>query len=181
MERQPPLRQGRARYVGMALVGRAKLETDELTLRRVAVVLECASLEGDKAAIAKHGVTLRTVQRWREAFRTREKVAQYVALHRKALSEEYNLKASEAMQAHATMLFKLALKPNLDSEMVRAVNDGMRSIHQFILLEKSLDGRLAGVDVFGDGSQARIQAPEHVDAAFEVVEDGAADPTPDPD
>ncbi len=83
-------------------MGRAKLETDEFTLRRVAVVLECASLEGDKAAIAKHGVTLRTLARWREAFRTRDKVAQYVSLHRKALSEEYNLKASEAMQAHAT-------------------------------------------------------------------------------
>ncbi len=162
-------------------MGRAPLESDELTLRRVAVVLEYAALNGDKAAAEEYKTKVRTIQYWRNAFRTREKVAQYCALHRKALSEECNRKASEALLAHANMLMRLAMKPDIEPEMVRAINDGMRSLEQFMLLDKSLDGRLAGVDVFGDGSQARIQAPVDVDAAFEIIGDSPDDPPPDPD
>lgn len=157
-----------------------RIEESGDTMMRVAIVLQHAAMHGEKAAAAEYGYSTQTVRRWKAAFRTHEKVRAFVALHRKALSEECNRKASEGLMAAADFIVRCATGTDQSPEMLRAVNDGARTLAQYLTLDKAIEGRLSGIDVFGNGSPSSLPAPHSVDAEL-VVDESESDPSTEAD
>lgn len=155
-------------------------ENEDLLLRVARVLQHNHANHSDKLTCAEYGISMRTLQRYKEAFRTREKVANFVALQRKALGEKVYAKATEAFVALADKFIRVSLSDDLSPEMMREANEALKTIGQFITLDKAIEGRLGGVDVFGNGSSSSLPAPHSVDAEL-VVDESESDPSTEAD
>lgn len=158
------------------------MEENEDILSRVARVLQHNHVNhSDKMTCDEFGISERTLQRYKEAFRTREKVANFVALQRKALNERLHAKAVKAFESCADRCIRASLTDDLSPEAMRENNEAMRTLGQFLALDKAIEGRLNGVDVFGDSGTTGLPAPRSVDAEYQIADSDADDPPPDPD
>jgi hypothetical protein len=131
---------------------------------RAAQLIVEATLDGDDAVTKRHAVSLRTLQRWRQALGTDDKLAQPVADRKSLIEAKWADTIPAALRSCVAFLQKAAeLADPKDPEAIHAVAGSMKLLSETRGTWKMLDLKLA-----------RLAAKDREDreAAGEVVSGG---------
>jgi hypothetical protein len=111
---------------------------------RAARALAEAAVFGDATATERHGISLRTLQRWREQLGNDDKLAQCVAEKRRSLDEQWAEDLVPAIRASIDFIKRAAQEATLaDPNMVHSIVGGFKILTDVAIAQKILDERLA--------------------------------------
>ncbi|MBX6354556.1 MAG: helix-turn-helix domain-containing protein [Micromonosporaceae bacterium] len=112
---------------------------------RAAVVLAEAALTTDSVAAERHGVSVRTVQRWRAQLDRDPDLAAIVAVKKADLERAWVGAATESLRRAAEFLGRAAeeMSPT-NPEHVHAVAGAFKLLSEALLARDVIDARLAG-------------------------------------
>ncbi len=111
---------------------------------RAAQILAEAAVLGDKEAIARHGVALRTLQRYRRRLSEDEKLARLVAEKKAVLEREWASELAPAIREGIRFLQKAAREADAsDPAAIHAVAGALKILSEIALTKEVLDARLA--------------------------------------
>ena len=115
-----------------------------LDAERIAQVIIDAAALGDDVAGAKHGLSTRTLRRYRERLVTEPdgEVASLVQVKRKALSERWLVATAEARDRLLAKVLTLA--ENADTEQLRDVVGALKIVHDANVSERVIADGLGG-------------------------------------
>jgi hypothetical protein len=125
---------------------------------RAATVIAEAAFFGDQRAIERHDVSLRSLQRWRDRLDNDAKLAQFVALKKRALEKEWAADLAPSISASIDFIKRAAQAGNVtDPNMVHSITGGLKIMTDVAMATKILDERLSskrGSMAQGDESMA---------------------------
>jgi uncharacterized protein (DUF2267 family) len=111
---------------------------------RAAQVIIEATLDGDAAVTKRHGVSLRTLQRWRKALEADDKLAQLVAAKKSLLEANWADEIPAALTKCVAFLRRAAEEANhKDPDAIHSVAGAMKLLSETRGTWKMLDLKLA--------------------------------------
>ena len=111
---------------------------------RIAAALVAAALLGDKRAAEKHGVTTRTLRRWRTRAARDVELSAIVREKRDAVERAWAAEIPEALAADLDLIRRTAVETrNRSPEMVRAMAVAVKVISEVAVTWRILEARLA--------------------------------------
>ncbi len=115
------------------------------TLQQMAGILAEAAYYGDSQTAAKYGVSVRTLQRWRERLAEDQSLQAAFERARAAFEQEWASEAIVAIKAGLQFLAKAAQTAKAsDPAAIHAVAGGVKIASEILTVREVLDARLSG-------------------------------------
>jgi hypothetical protein len=131
----------------------------------MARIITDAEILGNERAAKKHGCSVRTVERYRGAYRAEPSVAEKVAAKRKSIDDDWRNEAVAFLKAATEKLGTLVAQAG--PEQIREVAGAIKIVGELTVAKDVLGG---------DGEQSRTdsahEAPEEVAEGPEASESG---------
>jgi len=114
---------------------------------RAATALAEAAFTDDLTASQRHGVSLRTLERYRSRLRTDEKLAAFVAAKKAALEREWASSLAPAIREAIRFLQRAAREADPgDPNAIYAVAGALKILSEVFMTREVIGARLAGTD-----------------------------------
>lgn len=118
-----------------------------LNYERAATVLAEAAFTNDPTASQRHGISLRTLERYRSRLRTDEKLAAFVAAKKVALEREWANELAPAIREAIHFLQRAAREADPgDPNAIHAVAGALKILSEVSMTREVINARLAGQD-----------------------------------
>jgi hypothetical protein len=128
---------------------------------RAATVLAEATFADDATVLRRHGLTSRTLQRYRKRLQTDSKLSQLVALKKAALVREWAEELAPAVRDTIRFLQRAATQADpADPNAIHAVAGALKILSEVLLTREVVNARLAGTDRPQHAEVAAV-APTH--------------------
>ena len=112
---------------------------------RAAAAIVDAAYMGDKEAAQKHGVTTRTIRRWRDRLDSDSHLSSFVREKKVLTDQEWAGELPSAIRAAIRFVRESAKESKLGNpDSTKVVADALRILVEVALTREILDARLAG-------------------------------------